>query len=212
MVKASARKIGPLRQLTVQEFEVFDQPFVGRAHRIHIPPFRRRAHEAPEEIDELTVGRGLRPGHPGIGLGAHARVRVPQRSRAILGRQIADDGARFPDNRVAVAQNRHPPVRVERGELGRIEPAELAARVDTFVRHADLAQGPHGLLHVDRIPAAPNRQHVGLSEIAFIPRHRSLPSPRPRPRGGSRRRKSLSGLSERRRPKERTRRSMSHLR
>jgi hypothetical protein len=68
----------------------------------------------------------------------------------------------LPNDGAAVVDHRHAAVGIEPVEFLGIEPAERAAGIDMFMRKADLADGPHRFLHVDRIATAPDLEHVVL--------------------------------------------------
>jgi hypothetical protein len=63
--------------------------------------------------------------------------------------EIAQDGVRFPDDRVIVADHRDPAMRIHRQEIRRIEPAKTAAGVDMLMGEAQLANQPHHLLDIE---------------------------------------------------------------
>jgi hypothetical protein len=56
-----------------------------------------------------------------------------------------------PDDRPFVVDHRHAGIGVHGAEMRGVEPAELAAGVDPLVRDAELSDGPHRLVDIDRV-------------------------------------------------------------
>src|SRR6185312_1113563 len=147
------------RKMLVDQLEQGVGAHPGVADHVHVPLVLRRAPETRKSAHESVLQIGQRPVDPHVGLGAFGRVFGPQPSLAVFRADVTHDRMGFPDNRTVVVDHRNARVGIHRAELRRLQSAEWTARVDTLMHDDAFAHGPHRLLHVDGVRAAPDLQH-----------------------------------------------------
>src|SRR6185312_10610579 len=96
-----------------------------------------------------------RPIRPLVDDGAPRRIGLPEPTRAVFGRKIADDGMALPNDEIAVFKGRHFAIGIEGAVLLGVEPTELATHLDMVVLEVEFGERPRHLLHVAGASPAP---------------------------------------------------------
>ena len=120
---------------------------------------RQAPHQVHEERADMRREVHLRPFHPLLGHRKALVIGRPEHPCPEACREIAHDGVGLEHGDIAVTHHRHEAHRVHGEEVGILVAAEAAADVLAAVGHLEFLERPQHLLHVDRIPAAPQRDH-----------------------------------------------------
>ena len=162
-----------LAELRVEDFHRRRGLVLGLVDLGMIALFRRRADQAPEQRMDRGGGDRELPVHPAAGAGAGAQILGLERAGAVFRGEIAHDRVRFPEDEIILFERGHEPVGIHRQIGGLVVLAEWPADIDPLIRDAELADGPHHLLHVDRGIPPPDFEHGCFPTPLSCPRKRA---------------------------------------
>lgn len=145
--------------MLIEKFVIAGAAFEASRDKTWVPAIFRRPIITPEQIKEVTLGRGKASVEPPVCQGSGRGGGVPKPTLAVFRAEISNDAVGFPNHQPVIIYDRNSAMWIHRAKRGCIQPARVSARVDMVMVEFKLAISLHRLLDVKCATAPPNFQH-----------------------------------------------------